>query len=68
LPDHGRVPPTLLAPADGRPVFMTSKDAMRCRGMPAAADAWEVPVGVTLQDGGEPLLSRLATCLAMSEA
>ena len=68
LPDHGRVPSALLAPADGRPVFMTSKDAMRCRGMAGAADAWEVPVGVTLQDGGEPLMSRLATCLAMSEA
>lgn len=68
LPDHGRVPPELLAPADGRPVLMTSKDAMRCRGGVAAAGAWEVPVSATLQDEGAPLLSRLATCLPLSEA
>jgi tetraacyldisaccharide 4'-kinase len=68
LPDHGRVGAELLAPADGRPVLMTSKDAMRCRGMPGAGDAWEVPVSAALQDGGVALLARLATCLAMSEA
>jgi tetraacyldisaccharide 4'-kinase len=68
LPDHGEIPPGLLAPADGRPVLMTSKDAMRCRGRAGAAGAWEVPVGATLQDEGETLLARLATCLGMSEA
>jgi tetraacyldisaccharide 4'-kinase len=68
LPDHGEIPPGLLAPADGRPVLMTSKDAMRCRGRAGAAAAWEVPVVAMLQDEGEPLLARLATCLAMSEA
>jgi len=68
LPDHGKVPPRLLAPPDGRPVFMTSKDAMRCRGQAGAGDAWEVPVAVTLDDGGATLLARLATRLGMSEA
>ncbi len=68
LPDHGQVPSGLLMPADGYPVLMTSKDAMRCRGAAGAQVAWEVPVSAALEDGGEPLLSRLATCLAMSEA
>ena len=68
LPDHGQVPAELLAPADGRPVLMTSKDAMRCRDSDGATGAWEVPVSATLQDGGEALLARLATCLALSEA
>jgi tetraacyldisaccharide 4'-kinase len=68
LPDHGPVPPGLLAPPDGRPVLMTSKDAMRCRGQAGGADAWEVPVRVTLDDDGEALLARLATRLGMSEA
>jgi tetraacyldisaccharide 4'-kinase len=44
LPDHAPVPATLLAPADGRPVLMTAKDAVRCAREPAAAGCWQLPV------------------------
>lgn len=68
LPDHGAIPASLLAPADGQPVLMTSKDAMRCRGRPEAAAAWEVPVAARLEGEGAELLARLATRLRLSEA
>jgi len=68
LPDHGRVPLELLAPRDGLPVLMTSKDAMRCRDMGAAEDTWHVPVSAQLEHDGEPLLERLAPKLGMGEA
>jgi tetraacyldisaccharide 4'-kinase len=68
LPDHGAVPGSLLAPPDGRPVLMTSKDAMRCRGRPGASAAWEVPVTARLDGEGAALLARLATRLGLSEA
>jgi tetraacyldisaccharide 4'-kinase len=68
LPDHAPVPADLLAPPDGRPVLMTSKDAMRCHGRPGVGAAWEVPVTAELEAGGRALLERLATRLGMSEA
>jgi tetraacyldisaccharide 4'-kinase len=68
LPDHGQVPDALLAPADGRAVLMTSKDATRCRHRPAAAGAWEVPVVARLEQGGRPLLALLAQRLELREA
>ena len=68
LPDHGAVPGQLLAPSDARPVLMTSKDAMRCRGRAEAATAWEVPVTARLDGEGAALLARLATRLGLSEA
>lgn len=68
LPDHGSVPAGLLRPADGRPVLMTSKDAMRCLGRPGTAAAWEVPVDAQLAGDGAALLARLASRLGMSEA
>lgn len=68
LPDHGDVPPGLLAPPDGLPVLMTSKDAMRCRGMTAAAGAWHIPVAAQLEQDGRPLLERLAQELGIGEA
>lgn len=68
LPDHGAVSAELLAPPDGLPVLMTSKDAMRCSGMPAAGDAWHVPVSAQLEEEGEPLLRRLALELGIGEA
>lgn len=68
LPDHGAVPDALLEPADGLPVLMTSKDAMRCLGQPAAAGAWQVPVSAQLEQQGRPLLARLAQRLGMGEA
>lgn len=68
LPDHGEIQPGLLAPPDGLPVLMTSKDAVRCKGRAGLAGAWEVPVVAALEGGGEALLARLATCPGMSEA
>ena len=68
LPDHGEVPEDLLRPPDGLPVLMTSKDAMRCLGRPAAAGAWQVPVSARLAEAGRPLLERLAQRLAIGEA
>lgn len=65
LPDHGAVPPGLLAPADGHPVLMTAKDAVRCAGSADAAAAWQVPVTAQLDDGGRPLLAALASKLEL---
>lgn len=68
LPDHGNLPAELLRPANGRPVLMTAKDAMRCGGRPGAGEAWEVPVTARLAGEGAELLARLARRLGMSEA
>lgn len=68
LPDHGMIPPALLAPPDGLPVLMTSKDAMRCSITSPAAGAWHVPVSAQLAEDGEPLLRRLALALSIGEA
>jgi tetraacyldisaccharide 4'-kinase len=68
LPDHGRIPDALLAPADGRAVLMTSKDAVRCARHPSAADAWHVPVAARLEQDGQALLDQLAQRLGLREA
>lgn len=68
LPDHGRIPDALLAPADGRAVLMTSKDAVRCARHPVAGGAWYVPVTACLEQDGQPLLERLAQRLGLREA
>lgn len=68
LPDHGPVPPALLAPDDGLEVLMTEKDAMRCAGLPGAGRAWQVPVTARLADEGRALLGALANRLGLGEA
>jgi tetraacyldisaccharide 4'-kinase len=68
LPDHAAIPPELLAPADGRPVLMTSKDAARCGRDPAARLAWEVPVEARFEDGGHEWLDALALRAGLREA
>jgi tetraacyldisaccharide 4'-kinase len=68
LPDHGVIAPGLLAPGDGRPVLMTSKDAARCGRDPAAARAWEVPVEVRFEDDGREWLDALAQRAGLREA
>jgi tetraacyldisaccharide 4'-kinase len=68
LDDHAPVPDSLLAPADGGSVLMTSKDAMRCLHRPAAATAWHVPVEACLEQDGAPLLAALAQRLGLREA
>jgi tetraacyldisaccharide 4'-kinase len=68
LGDHEHVPDTLLAPTDGCPVLMTSKDAMRCAGRAAAAGAWHVPVRAALEQGGAGLLALLAERIGLPQA
>jgi tetraacyldisaccharide 4'-kinase len=68
LPDHGAVPDALLAPADGRAVLMTAKDAARCSGRDAALGAWQVPVEPWLEHDGRPLLERLAQKTGLRQA
>lgn len=68
LADHASVPAELLAPADGRPVLMTSKDAARCSGRPAAASCWEVPVTPDFGADAARLAAVLAQRLGLREA
>lgn len=67
LPDHAPVPRALLAPADGHPVLMTSKDAVRCSAEAAAA-CWEVPVTASLGEDEPRLRALLAQRLRLREA
>ncbi|NGX16718.1 tetraacyldisaccharide 4'-kinase [Wenzhouxiangella sp. XN24] len=68
LPDHAHVPEGLLAPQDGLPVLMTSKDAARCARTPASAACWEVPVTADLGADAPRLRQALARRLGMREA
>jgi tetraacyldisaccharide 4'-kinase len=68
LADHAPVPQALLAPPDGLPVLMTSKDAARCAGQPAAAACWQVPVAARLGAGEARLQAMLAQRLGLREA
>ena len=68
LADHAPVPPALLTPADGLPVLMTSKDAVRCRREAGAATCWEVPVTADLGEDAARLHEALAHRLRMVEA
>jgi tetraacyldisaccharide 4'-kinase len=68
LPDHAPVPQSWLAPGDGLPVLMTSKDAARCRHEPAAAGCWEVPVAAELGTDEARLRGVLAQRLGLREA
>jgi tetraacyldisaccharide 4'-kinase len=68
LGDHELVADILLAPPDGCPVLMTSKDAMRCAHRPAAAAAWHVPVRAVLDEDGAGLLALLAERIGLPQA
>ena len=61
--DHHRFTPADLGYADGRPILMTAKDAVKCRSF-ADARMWEVPVAAALSpDGGRALVARVAALL-----
>ena len=49
FPDHYRYRPGDIRFGDGRPVFMTEKDAVKCRHF-AAENDWYVPVEVRMSD------------------
>jgi tetraacyldisaccharide 4'-kinase len=68
LADHGPVPRELFAPADGRPVLMTAKDAARCAREPAALGCWQVPVEAEFGVDAARLLETLAQRLGLREA
>jgi tetraacyldisaccharide 4'-kinase len=68
LADHAPIPPALLAPDDGRPVLMTSKDAARSSREPAAQACWQVPVDVDLGPDEARLRAVLARRLGLREA
>lgn len=59
FPDHHSFAQTELAFNDDRPVFMTAKDAVKCRHFPLA-NAWYVPVTIEIMpEFGASLLGRL---------
>jgi tetraacyldisaccharide 4'-kinase len=68
LADHAPVPRELLAPADGYPVLMTSKDAVRCAAEPGAGRCWHVPVDAMLGADEGRLRELLAQKLGLREA
>lgn len=53
LPDHEPIPASQLEPADGLPVLMTEKDAVKCATL-AHAGCWVLPVeaGFSAKDAG----------------
>jgi len=65
LPDHAPIRTSDLAYADGNPVFMTEKDAVKCRSL-NVGDCWYVPVDVEFEGGGAESL--LTTVLAALQA
>ncbi len=66
FPDHHVFTPGDLAFADGRPLLMTAKDAVKCRAF-ADARMWEVPVVAALSpDGGRALVARVAALVPTS--
>lgn len=59
FPDHYPYQPVDLAFTDGRPLLMTEKDAVKCRGF-AQSHFWYVPVEARLDKGfGERVLALL---------
>jgi tetraacyldisaccharide 4'-kinase len=49
LPDHARIAAADLSFGDDAPIFMTDKDAVKCRGL-ADARCWAVPLEIELDD------------------
>jgi tetraacyldisaccharide 4'-kinase len=65
LPDHAPVRTSDLTFDDGNAVFMTEKDAVKCRTL-NVGDCWYVPVDVEFEDEGAESL--LKTILAKLQA
>jgi tetraacyldisaccharide 4'-kinase len=64
FPDHAALASADVEFGDGRPVLMTEKDAVKCRGF-ARAQHWYVPVSVSFEaDGGAQLLELVTKSLA----
>ncbi|THF66120.1 tetraacyldisaccharide 4'-kinase [Pseudothauera nasutitermitis] len=59
FPDHHHFLPADLAPDDGRPRVMTSKDAVKCAAF-APANCWELPVVAEIPpDAAQRILEKL---------
>lgn len=56
--DHHDYRPEELEFADGRPVLMTEKDAVKCRAF-GAPDAWSVPLDWEMENGTDRLMAML---------
>jgi tetraacyldisaccharide 4'-kinase len=64
LADHARLRPEQLQFADGLPVLMTEKDAVKCRAF-GGTDRWYLPVTASFSDAdARALLAALAQALA----
>lgn len=64
LPDHAVLTPDIAGTAEGRPVLMTEKDAVKCTG-DGWQDAWYVEVAAEVDAASaKPLLDRIAKVLA----
>lgn len=62
FPDHHHFLPQEVDFHDGRPVIMTEKDAVKCRGF-ALKNTWYVPVTIEMgQDFEARVLERVAAC------
>jgi len=60
LPDHARLQAADISFPDGRPVLMTEKDAVKCRGF-AGAQHWYVPVTASFEGGDSKVLLDIVT-------
>jgi tetraacyldisaccharide 4'-kinase len=60
LPDHAKIQLSDISFADGRPVLMTEKDAVKCTAI-AGAEHWYVPVDAGFADGDSKLLLDIVT-------
>jgi tetraacyldisaccharide 4'-kinase len=60
LPDHAQLQATDISFADGRPVLMTEKDAVKCARI-AGPDHWYVPVDVRFDGGDAEVLLDIVT-------
>jgi tetraacyldisaccharide 4'-kinase len=60
LADHARLTARDIQFADEKPVLMTEKDAVKCRGT-ADARHWYVPVSVSFEDGEANMLLDIVT-------
>jgi tetraacyldisaccharide 4'-kinase len=60
LPDHAQLRAADICFADGRPVLMTEKDAVKCKKI-AGSHHWYVPVAASFDGGGSNTLLDIVT-------